>query len=180
MSSIMQIIMLPIMGLSQGAQPIISYNFGAKKMDRVKKTFKILLICSLAYTVFMWVSLNTFPEVFVSIFNDKPELMEITSWSIKIFFGGVFLFGAQMACQQTFLALGQAKVSLILALLRKVILLVPLIFILPAIFDEKLKAVLFAQPIADILAAIATMICFAIFYKKTLSKVHDLDIKEGN
>lgn len=180
MSSIMQIIMLPIMGLSQGAQPIISYNFGAKKMDRVKKTFKILLICSMAYTVFMWVSLNMFPEVFVSIFNNKPELMEITSWSIKIFFGGVFLFGAQMACQQTFLALGQAKVSLILALLRKVILLVPLIFILPSIFDEKLKAVLFAQPIADILAAITTMICFAIFYKKTLSRAHDLDIKEGN
>lgn len=176
MSSVMQMITLPIMGLAQGAQPIISYNFGAKKIDRVKKTFKLLFICSMVYTVFMWLSLNIFPEVFVTMFNNEPELIRITSWSIKIFFGGIFLFGAQMACQQTFLALGQAKISLVLALLRKIILLVPLIFILPAIFDDKLKAVLFAEPIADILAAVTTMICFIVFYKKTLSKIDEVEV----
>ncbi|NKF06261.1 MATE family efflux transporter [Clostridium gasigenes] len=171
MSSIMQIVTLPIVGLAQGAQPIMSYNFGAKKIERVKKTFKILFTCAIMYTVFMWSLLNIFPEVFVTIFNDKPEIIEMTSWSIKIFFGGIFLFGAQMACQQTFLALGQAKISLILALLRKIILLIPLVFILPTLFDDKLKAVLFAEPISDILAALTTMVCFAIFYKKTLSKI---------
>ena len=173
MSSIMQIVTLPIVGLAQGAQPIMSYNFGAKKIDRVKKTFKILFTCAIMYTVFMWSLLNIFPEVFVTIFNDKPEIIEMTSWSIKIFFGGIFLFGAQMACQQTFLALGQAKISLILALLRKIILLIPLVFILPTLFDDKLKAVLFAEPISDILAALTTMVCFAIFYKKTLSKIDE-------
>ncbi|MGL5353902.1 MAG: MATE family efflux transporter [Clostridium sp.] len=171
MSSIMQIVTLPMVGLSQGAQPIISYNYGAKNIDRVKKTFKILFVCSITYTIIMWGSLSLFPEVFVTIFNKKQELIEITSWSIKIFFGGIFLFGAQMACQQTFLALGQAKISLILALLRKIILLIPLVFILPALFDNKLKAVLFAEPIADILAALTTMVCFFIFYKKTLSSI---------
>jgi len=178
MNSIMQIVTLPIIGLAQGAQPIISYNFGAKKLDRVKNTFKILFVCSISYTIFMWGSLRLFPEIFVSIFNNKPELIEITSWSIKIFFGGIFLFGAQIACQQTFLALGQAKISVILALLRKVILLVPLVFILPALFDEKLKAVLFAEPIADILAALTTIVCFAIFYKKTLSKIDEKAIED--
>lgn len=178
MNSIMQIVTLPIMGLAQGAQPIISYNFGAKKLDRVKKAFKILFVCSISYTIFMWGSLTLFPEIFVSIFNNKPELIEITSWSIKIFFGGIFLFGAQIACQQTFLALGQAKISVILALLRKVILLVPLVFILPALFDEKLKAVLFAEPIADILAALTTIVCFAFFYKKILSKIDEKAIED--
>lgn len=173
MSSIMQIVTLPIVGLAQGAQPIMSYNFGAKKIDRVKKTFKILFTCAIMYTVFMWSLLNIFPEVFVTIFNDKPEIIEMTSWSIKIFFGGIFLFGAQMACQQTFLALGQAKISLILALLRKIILLIPLVFILPTLFDDKLKAVLFAEPIADILAAVTTMVCFTIFYKKTISSIDE-------
>lgn len=173
MSSIMQIVTLPIVGLAQGAQPIMSYNFGAKKIERVKRTFKILFTCAIMYTVFMWSLLNIFPEVFVTIFNDKPEIIEMTSWSIKIFFGGIFLFGAQMACQQTFLALGQAKISLILALLRKIILLIPLVFILPTLFDDKLRAVLFAEPISDILAALTTMVCFAIFYKKTLSKIDE-------
>ncbi|MBB6696839.1 MATE family efflux transporter [Clostridium algidicarnis] len=168
MSSIMQIITLPIIGLSQGAQPIISYNYGAGNLHRVKKTFKILFINCITYTIIMWALLMLFPKVFVSIFNNKPELLQITSMSIRIFFSGILLFGAQIACQQTFLALGQAKISLIMALLRKVVLLIPLIFILPMFFENKLKAVLLAEPIADVLAAITTSICFYIFYKKNL------------
>ena len=170
MSSIMQIVTLPLMGLSQGAQPIISYNFGAKNIERVKRTFKLLLTSCLTYTFIMWAALMVFPEVFVGIFNNKPELVEITSWSMRIFFGGIFIFGAQIACQQTFLALGQAKISLIMALLRKVVLLVPLIFILPMFFGDKLKAVLFAEPISDIIAALTTITVFIIFYKKTFVK----------
>lgn len=168
MSSVMQIILLPLMGLSQGAQPIISYNFGADKMDRVKKTFKLLLMCCLTYTVVMWAAIMITPETFVSIFNNKPELMEITSWSMRIYFAGILVFGAQIACQQTFLALGQAKISMILALLRKIVLLVPLIFILPLFLQDGLKAVLLAEPIADIGATLVTVITFIIFYKKKL------------
>lgn len=180
MSSIMQIITLPLMGLSQGAQPIISYNFGANNLERVKKTFKLLLTCCLVYTITMWGALMVFPEVFVGIFNNKKELVDITSWSIKIFFGGIFMFGAQIACQQTFLALGQAKISLVMALLRKIVLLVPLIFILPTFVNEgnKLAAVLAAEPVSDILAALTTVTVFIIFYRKTFNKKLEDNIKE--
>lgn len=165
----MQIVMLPLMGLSQGAQPIISYNYGAKKIDRITSTFKLLLISCLVYTGIMWALLMIIPKIFVLIFNSNPDLVEITAWSIKIYFAGVILFGAQIACQQTFLALGQAKTSLILALLRKIILLIPLAFILPNFFEEGLKGVLMAEPVADILSATITVICFIIFYKKKLN-----------
>ena len=175
MSSIMQIVTLPMLGLSQGAQPIISYNFGAKNIDRVKKTFKLLLTSCLIYTFTMWGALMLFPEFFVGIFNNKPELVEITSWSMRIFFAGVIIFGAQIACQQTFLALGQAKISLCMALLRKVVLLVPLIFILPTFVssENKLAAVLWAEPISDIIAALTTSTVFIIFYKKTFDNRDD-------
>lgn len=187
MSSIMQIVLLPLLGLTQGSQPIISYNYGAKNIDRVKETFKLLLKCCLAYTLSLGILLMAFPEVFVKIFNNKTELLSLTSWSIRIYFFGMLLFGAQIACQQTFLALGQAKQSLILALLRKIILLVPLIFILPAVLPNfmsgsfitndiimglsdplRLFAVFLAEPVADIIAIIITTITFFMFYKKTL------------
>ncbi len=169
MSSIMQIILLPLMGLTQGAQPIISYNYGSKQLDRVRQTFKLLFKCCITYTAVMWALLMVFPQVFVSIFNNEPKLVEITSWSIRIFFAGILLFGAQSACQQTFLALGKAKISVLLALLRKIVLLIPLIFILPIFMENKLKGVLMAESVADILAATTTMVCFSIFYKKALS-----------
>ena len=171
MSSIMQIITMPLMGLTQGAQPIISYNYGAKNLDRVKKTFKLLLLTCLSYSTLIVILLMLFPDFFVSIFNNKPELMEITTWSIEIYFAGMFIFGAQIACQQTFLALGRAKISLFLALLRKVVLLVPLIFILPNFTENGLFGVLLAEPVADIIACATTVISFAVFYKNTLSNM---------
>lgn len=177
MSSIMQIILLPNMGLTQGAQPIISYNYGAKQIDRVKQTFKLCLaLCSL-YTIAMWAALMLAPQLFVSIFNNDPALMEITTWSIRIYFAGIFIFGIQIACQQTFLALGQAKISLVLALLRKIILLVPLIFILPMFIENQLFGVFLAEPVADVLAALTTIVCFMVFYKKTLSVIENSDDK---
>ena len=172
MSSIMQIVVMPLQGLAQGAQPIISYNYGAKQMDRVKKTFKLTLISCLSFTVIMCSLLMLFPNLFVSIFNNEPELVAITTWAIRIYFLGIFVFGAQIACQQTFLALGQAKISLFLALLRKVVLLVPLIYILPNLFQDKLMGVLVAEPIADIIATLTTVTCFMVFYKK---KFKDFD-----
>lgn len=175
MSSIMQIVVMPLQGLAQGAQPIISYNYGAKQMDRVKKTFKLTLISCLSFTVIMCSLLMLFPNLFVSIFNNESELVAITTWAIRIYFLGIFVFGAQIACQQTFLALGQAKISLFLALLRKVVLLVPLIYILPNLFQDKLMGVLVAEPIADIIATLTTVTCFMVFYKK---KFKDVDKTE--
>ncbi|MGM9934058.1 MATE family efflux transporter [uncultured Clostridium sp.] len=170
MNSIMQIMLLPLLGLSMGAQPILSYNYGAGKMDRVGKTFKLLLISCVTYTMFIGGSVLLFPELYVNIFNNKPELVQVTSWCMRIFFAGTLIFGGQIACQQTFLSLGKAKISLILALLRKVLLLVPLTFILPVFFENKLLGTLLAEPVADITATLTTVTCFTIFYKKLMKK----------
>lgn len=167
-SSVLQVMIMPISGLAQGAQPIISYNYGANNMDRVKKTFKVLFISSVTMALTLWAMVMIFPGFFVSLFNDKPELTEMTIWGMRIFLSMIWVMGAQMACQQTFIALGQAKISLFLALLRKVILLVPLVLILPLGFG--FNGIFYAEPIADTLAATTTVICFVLSYKKIIQK----------
>ena len=169
-SSVMMVATMPFMGLTQGAQPIISYNYGAGKTQRVKKTFKLLLISGLTVSIAAFALIQLFPGFFVGIFNNKPELVDVTVWAMHIYFGGLFLLGIQFACQQTFVALGEAKVSLFLAALRKIILLIPLIFILPNFLANKVFAVYLAEPVADILASITTGIIFFWRFPKILKR----------
>jgi multidrug efflux pump len=171
LSSLMQFSMLPIMGLSQGAQPVISYNYGAKSSSRVKQAFKILLISSLSYSVVLWLSLMLFPSGFAKIFTTDKELIEYTIWAIHIYFATSGLFGIQIACQQTFVAIGNAKVSLFLAVLRKILLLIPLIFFLPLICNNEVLGVLLAEPIADGIAVTVTGIAFLIIFTKTIKEL---------
>ncbi|ADG70683.1 MATE family efflux transporter [Brachyspira murdochii] len=168
LSSIMQFSFLPIMGLTQGAQPIISYNYGAGNMQRVKSTFKILLISCLSFSVLMWTISIFFPYLFVGIFTSDEELINYSIWALRIYMASSLIFGAQTACQQTFVALGNAKISAFLAILRKVILLIPLIFILPLFFDNKVMAVLLAEPIADFLAVCTTVTLFRLYFKNIM------------
>lgn len=173
MSSVMQICTLPLQGLTQGAQPIISFNFGAGKVDRIKKAFRLAITAGLTYTTAFWILLMVIPQVFVMIFNSSStELMDFTVWSMRIYMAGLFALGAQITCQQTFLALGQAKVSLILACLRKLILLIPLILVLPLFMEDKVFGVFVAEPIADILASLTTVIVFSRIFPKLLRGVH--------
>lgn len=166
--STMQFMTLPIVGLTQGSQPIISYNYGANKLDRVKKTFRLLLTSSLIFTAICWLLCLTVPQVFGMIFSPDPLLIDIAKRYLPIFMFGMVLMGAQFSCQQTFVALGQAKVSVILALLRKIILLIPLTFIFPLFFG--LNGIFFAEPVADLLASITTSITFFICSKKLLQE----------
>lgn len=168
LSSIMQFSLMPVMGLTQGAQPIISYNFGAKNIERVKKTFRLLLISSLIYTTLIWLLVLIAPNVFAAFFTNNDELIQFAAWALRIYMGTSFLMGVQLACQQTFLALGNAKISLFLALLRKIFLLIPLIFVLPLIIDNKVFAVFFAEPVADTIAVMVTSIMFFLQFKKIL------------
>ncbi|MBP2651195.1 MAG: multidrug transporter MatE [Firmicutes bacterium] len=170
-ASLMQILMLPLTGLTQGAQPIISYNYGAKNKARVKKTFKLLITCAISFTSVYCAMVMLFPRMFASLFSSDPSLLETTVWAMRIYMAATFIIGAQIACQQTFIAVGQAKYSLFNALLRKVILLIPLIYILPLFFQDKVLAVLIAEPIADIIAVITTVTMFAIQFKKILAEV---------
>ena len=165
LSSVMQMSMLPIQGLTQGAQPIIGFNYGAKKMDRVKKTFRLLLVSCVAFTAVIWLICMILPQAFILIFTDQAELIAFTKWAIRIYMAVSVIFGVQISCQQTFIALGNAKTSVFLALPRKVILLIPLIYILPAFMEDKLMAVFLAEPVSDVIAVTTTSILFYRTYR---------------
>lgn len=172
-TSIMQLAMLPLQGLSQGAQPIISYNFGARNADRVRQSFRLLLRCCLIFSLTLGVSVLAFPQVFVGIFTPDRELMAYALPFVRVYMAGTTIFGIQIACQQTFVALGNAKCSLFLACLRKLILLIPLIYILPQIFADKVMAVYLAEPVADIIAVSITALLFAKQFKKALAEMEN-------
>ncbi len=168
LSSVMQFSMLPLQGLTQGAQPIVSYNYGAGNGERVKKAFFILLKACCIYSTALWAIAIFAPKIFIGIFTADAELTTYTVSSIRIYMSMSLIFGIQIACQQTFIAVGNAKTSLFLAVLRKIILLIPLIYILPMIFENQVMAVFLAEPVADTLAVTTTAVLFTIQFKKTL------------
>ena len=168
LTSIMQFSMLPILGLTQGAQPIISFNYGAKQKQRVKKTIWILLRCCFGYSFILWLLIMFFPYMFVKIFTNSQELIDFSCYALRIFMSVSCLMGIQIGCQQSFIALGQAKVSMFLALLRKIILLIPFIYILPLFFENDVFAVFLAEPVADSISISTTIILFYVQFKKLL------------
>lgn len=171
LSSVMQFAMLPLQGIAQGAQPITSYNYGAKNSERVKKTFKTLLATCLTYSVLLWCTVMIAPQIFVKIFTPDAALAEFTAPALRIYFGGMFLFGIQIACQMTFTALGKAVNSIVVAVVRKFVLLLPLIYIMPNFFTNKTTGVYAAEPVADIIAVTFTVILFSIQFKKALKEI---------
>ena len=169
-TSISQLVTLPLQGICQGGQPIISYNFGANKPDRVKKAFFTQFCTCVIYTTAFWLVVMIFPKAFATIFTSYKELVTYSAWALRIYMAGIFSLGFQVSCQQSFMALGQAKVSLLLACLRKIVLLIPLIFILPNFFDNKVFAVFLAEPVSDIIAAAVTTITFFTLFNSILKK----------
>ena len=169
-TSISQLATLPLQGICQGGQPIMSYNFGAGNKDRVKKAFFTQFKVCAIFTTLFCIIVTAFPRLFAGIFSNNTELITYTAWALRIYMAGIFSLGFQVCCQQSFMALGQAKVSLLLACLRKLILLIPLIFILPLFIQNKVFAVFLAEPISDILAAIITTLTFLSRFNKILDK----------
>ena len=175
LSSLMQFAMLPLSGFTQGAQPIISYNYGANQAKRVKQAFRILMISCLSYAAIMWLICMAVPQLPTAVFTSDVALSDITIWAIRIYMAGSILMGAQIACQQTFIALGNAKTSAFLALFRKILVLIPLIYLLPMFFTDKVFAVFLAEPIADTLAVMTTVILFVRYFRNLLQ---DMEAKE--
>lgn len=155
-SSCNQLVTLPLQGICQGGQPIMSYNFGADKKERVKQAFICQFSACVGYATLLWILFLVVPQIFAGIFSSDSSLVDYTVWSMRIYMAGIFSTGVQISCQQTFMALGQAKISLFMACLRKLVLLIPLIFILPHIFSNQVFGVFVAEPISDILAASVT------------------------
>lgn len=175
LSSVMQFAMLPLQGLGQGAQPIISYNYGARRADRVRAAFKLLLKVSLSYSTLLWACVMLFPQVFASMFTPDPQLLEYASRALRIYMAAMLIFGLQIACQMTFLALGSAKSSILVAIMRKFVLLLPLIYILPQILRaDQATAVYLSEPVADVIAVTFTAILFRSQIKKSLAKIEPL------
>ena len=166
LTSVMQFSMLPLQGLTQGAQPIISFNYGAENIDRVKRAFKLLLKISLSYSMLLWAVAMFIPDTFIYIFTSHGELATYTRWAIRIYMAASGIFGIQIACQQTFIAIGNAKTSVFLAVLRKVLVLIPLIFILPMFIENQAFAVFLAEPIADTIAVRVTATLFYQTYRR--------------
>ena len=169
--SVMQFAMLPLQGIAQGAQPILSYNYGAKSAERVKKTYKLLLISCLAYSVTLWTSIMFFPRAFAAMFTTEPALLDFTEGVIRIYFGGMFLFGIQIACQMTFVSLGNAPSSVLVAVVRKFVLLLPLIYLVPKLASDATIGVYTAEPIADIIAVTFTSILFVFRFRKAMKEI---------
>ena len=170
-TTVFQLAWVPAQGIGQGAQPIISFNYGAKNADRVKQAFKAFLIICFSYVFIFGMAIELFPQFFIRIFNDNPELLETATWTIRLYGCAMVFFGIQMAVQQTFIALGKAKASLFIACLRKVILLVPLIYILPNFLENKVFAVFLAEPVSDAISIITASITFAIVFGKEMKNM---------
>jgi len=173
LTSVMQFAMLPLTGIAQGAQPISSYNYGAKNADRVKKTFRLLLISCLAYSLTLWAAVMLFPKAFVSIFTPDAALIEFAAKALRIYLGGMFLFGIQIACQMTFVSLSNAPSSVLVAVVRKFVLLLPLIYILPNLVSDPTIGVYMAEPAADIIAVTFTAVLFTFQFRKAMKKIEN-------
>ena len=171
LTSVMQFAMLPMTGIAQGAQPILSYNYGAGNKSRVKTTFFLLLKTCLTYSVLLWAAIMLFPDVFVGIFTPDQTLAAFTAPALRIYMSGILLFGIQIACQMAFTSLGKALNSITVAVVRKFVLLLPLIYIMPHIVSDPTRGVYMAEPIADILAVTFTAILFSFQFKKALEKM---------
>ena len=172
LTSVMQFAMLPLQGLGQGAQPIISYNYGARNGKRVKSAFRLLLKVSLFYSLLLWGLVMLFPRAFAGMFTSDGTLMNFTETALRVYMAALFIFGIQMACQMTFMSIGNAKASILVAVMRKFVLLIPLIYLMPLIFDgDKTKAVYMAEPVADTFAVIFTVVLFACQFKKALAEI---------
>ena len=168
LSSVMQFAMLPLQGIAQGAQPISSYNFGAGNAQRVRQTFWLLLKVSLGYALVLWACIQLFPGAFARIFTPEPELVAFTAGVLRIYCGALFLMGIQIACQMTFVSIGNAPCSIVVAVLRKFVLLLPLIYLLPHLLADQTRAVFLAEPVADVIAVTGTVLLFSSQFRKAL------------
>ena len=173
LSSVMQFAMLPLQGIAQGAQPITSYNYGARNTQRVRKTFRLLLKVCLCYSVALWAVIQLCPGAFARIFTPNAALVAFTVPALRIYCGALFLFGIQIACQMTFVSIGAAGCSIIVAVLRKFVLLLPLIYLMPRLLADQTMAVYTAEPVADAIAVTCTAILFSVQFRKALRKLEE-------
>ena len=171
LASCMQLTQLPLQGFGQGAQPIISYNYGAKNKERIKEAIKILIKVGFTFTLVAWSLAMFTPHLLIRIFTPNPELINYSVWAIRIYMASTLFFGIQIACQMSLTAMSRAKESILIALTRKIFLLIPLIYLLPSLLENKVFAVFLSEPIADGLSVLFTILVFTSVYKKVVNQI---------
>ena len=179
LTSVMQFAMLPLQGLAQGAQPVLSYNYGAKNAARVKQAFRLLLTSSLVYSTVLWGCIQLFPQIFASIFTPNEDLIVFAAKALRIYCGVLVLFGIQIACQMTFVSLGNAPCSIIVAVVRKFVLLIPLIYLMPQLVSNQVMGVYMAEPVADVIAVTFTAILFSHQFRKSMTALEQEAKRQG-
>ena len=178
LTSVMQFAMLPMQGIGQGAQPIMSFNYGSGDAGRVRKTYKLLLITCLSYSLVIWACIMLLPQVFAGIFTPDPAMRAFTAKALRIYCGGLGIFGIQIACQMAFVSLGNALCSMTVAIMRKFVLLLPLIYLMPALAADKTMGVYMAEPVADVLAVTFTAVLFFFVFRKAMKKLEEKKLAE--
>ena len=178
LTSVMQFAMLPMQGIGQGAQPIMSFNYGSGDAGRVRKTYKLLLITCLSYSLVIWACIMLVPQVFAGIFTPDSAMREFTAKALRIYCGGLGIFGIQIACQMAFVSLGNALCSMTVAIMRKFVLLLPLIYLMPALVADKTMGVYMAEPVADVLAVTFTAVLFFFVFRKAMKKLEEKKLAE--
>ena len=178
LTSVMQFAMLPMQGIGQGAQPIMSFNYGSSDAGRVRKTYKLLLITCLSYSLVIWACIMLMPQVFAGIFTPDSAMREFTAKALRIYCGGLGIFGIQIACQMAFVSLGNALCSMTVAIMRKFVLLLPLIYLMPALVADKTMGVYMAEPVADVLAVTFTAVLFFFVFRKAMKKLEEKKLAE--
>lgn len=174
-TSVMQFAMLPMQGIAQGAQPILSYNYGARNTVRVKNTYRILLICCLGYSTILWLAIQLAPRAFAGIFTPDPSLIDFAGSALRIFCATLFMMGIQTACQMAFVSIGNAPCSILVAVVRKFVLLLPLIYLMPVLLENKTRSVYMAEPIADFIAVSFTILLFRSQFRRALNRLNDAE-----
>ena len=171
LTSVMQLALLPLQGLAQGAQPIISYSFGQKNSERVRKTVRLLMIVSVSYSTLFFLLIMLFPRAFATIFTPDEALLNFTAPVLRIYCLMLGIFGIQVAAQMTFVSLGKALSSVTVAVMRKFVLLLPLIYLMPALLTDKVTAIYLAEPIADFLSVTFTVILFFFQWRRVMRSI---------
>ena len=175
-NSIREMTIMPVSGITNAAQPVIGFNYGAKKYDRVKKGINFMAITCISYTVIIWIILRMFPEFFISIFNSDENLIRNGITAMNVYFFGFFMMSLQMSAQSIYVALGESKKAIFFSLLRKIIIVVPLTILLPRLFNLGTNGVFLAEPISNFIGGLATYSTMILTVWKNLS----IEIKKEN
>lgn len=167
-NSVREIITMPVNGLTNGAQPVIGFNYGAGEYERVKKAIRFMGTSCIVFTCAVWAVLFAVPQFFIHLFNSEPELLEAGVGAFRIYFFGIFLMALQFTGQSTFVALGKSKQAVFFSLLRKAIIVIPLTICLPMIGGLGVNGVFLAEPVSNLIGGVA---CFATMYVTVYRKL---------